>query len=129
MKLKTKIFSVLVFECLIICLLVLLSLYVKGVSSNLISACSIALIPTFCFLIVFSYITTIILGNKRYLQWMEKWDTPKAVYLQLIIVWIAFVVFYYYTKDLWWFTYGIGATFFYLTGLYIRNVYRRKIKE
>ncbi len=129
MKLKWKIFSFLVFESLMICLLLLLSLHVTGASSNLISVCSVALIPIFCFLIVFSYITTIILGNKRYLQWMEKWDTPKAVFLQLIILWIAFVIFYYYSKDLWWFAVGIGAIFFFLSGIYIRNVYRRQIKE
>ena len=63
-----------------------------------------------------------------YLEWTEKQDKPSFYWAVLTFFWIVMFLFYIWTKNIFNFYGAIVGTISYLTGIYIRNILRKKKK-
>jgi len=61
-----------------------------------------------------------------YLKSMENWDKPSKYWPILTLFWIVMFLFYIWSKNIFVFYGAIVWTISYLTGVYIRNYYRKK---
>ncbi|MCK5261180.1 MAG: hypothetical protein KAJ44_03290 [Thermoplasmatales archaeon] len=86
------------------------------------------LILSFCIWIFVLYLVSGLRKSEEYLSKVEKWDSPKALGLVLIIVWTIFAVLYYIKPIISNLLIPVGITMGYLTGAYMRNAYRKELK-
>ncbi len=86
------------------------------------------LFGSYCLWILLFYFLIGLRKSKEYLRKVEKWDSPKALVLMLIPLWIVCAVLYYMNPYGWIFPYGIAFSLAYLFGAYMRSIYRRELK-
>ena len=83
---------------------------------------------SFCFLTFFFFFVLGLRKNEEYLRKVKKWDSPKAVGLYVILVWIVFGVFYYFDPKILFIFYALGFSIIYVSAAYLRNEYRKQLK-
>ena len=86
------------------------------------------LILSFCIWIFVFYLVLGLRKSEKYLSKVEKWDSPKALGLILIIVWTIFAVLYYIKPIISTLLIPVGVTMGSLMGAYMRNTYRKELK-
>ena len=126
MKLKTKRFLLAIIVGTIIYILLGFSREIS--LPNLTPFWIAVLFGSYCLWILLFYFLIGLRKSEEYLRKVEKWDSPKALVLMLIPLWIVCAVLYYMTPYGWIFPYGIAFSLAYLFGAYMRSIYRRELK-
>jgi hypothetical protein len=89
----------------------------------------VLLYGSFCFLTFFFFSILFLRKNEEYLRKVKKWDSPKAVGLYVILVWVVFGVFYYFDPKILFIFYALGFSIIYVSAAYLRNEYRKQLME
>jgi Kef-type K+ transport system membrane component KefB len=83
---------------------------------------------SFCIWIFISYVVLGMRKNESCLRKTEKWDSPKIFWLTPISIWIISTAFYLLKPYHWIFLYAAVITIAYISGVYMRNSYRKELK-
>ena len=86
----------------------------------------------FCSYILFLLVFYFLLGlekSEKFLHNNEKWDSPKGLLLIEIVVWVFFFILFYLYQDISILLNGIALSIVYLSGSYMRKLYREDLKK
>ena len=86
------------------------------------------LIVIYCIWIFVLYLVLGVKKSEKYLSKVEKWDSPRILGLTVIILWAIFTVLYYLQPKIWTLMFPVCLTIGYLSGIYMRNAYRKELK-
>jgi H+/Cl- antiporter ClcA len=87
----------------------------------------VLLVGSACFSTFFFFIVLGLRKNEEYLRKVKKWDSPKRVSLNVILVWVVIGILYYIRPKIWFFFYALSISIAYVSAAYLRNEYRKQL--
>jgi len=126
MKIQTKRIGITIFSGTLESLLYIMYLTTNNLSQSL---TPFWIVVIFCIFYLGMFVILYALGlkkSKKYLQTTTKWDSPKIFGITLVLWWIFCFVLYFIKLDNGALFLAVGFTIADISGLYMRNIYRKQ---